>query len=296
MRKGILLAGGTGKRLYPTTITINKHLLNVYDKPMIFYPLSTLMLGGIQDILIITNKNDVDLFKNLLGNGSNFGIKLTYEIQEKPNGIAQSFLIGEEFINNSPVTLILGDNLFHGNELINQLRNVSSETKGAHLFAYPVSDPERYGVVEFTKKAKVISIEEKPREPKSNYAITGLYFYDSTVCKKASLIKPSNRNELEISSINQLYLEEGNLNLEIMGRGMAWLDTGTCDSLHQASSYIRTLQLRQGLKIACPEEIAWRNGWINETKVRELSAKKMGSGYGEYLLELINRNNQIIIK
>ena len=296
MRKGILLAGGTGKRLYPTTITINKHLLNVYDKPMIFYPLSTLMLAGIQDILIISNKNDVNLFKNLFGNGSNFGIKLTYEIQEKPQGIAQSFLIGKEFINNSPVTLILGDNLFHGNELISQLRKVSSKTKGAHLFAYPVSDPERYGVVEFTKEGKVISIEEKPSDPKSNYAITGLYFYDSTVCKKASLIKPSGRNELEISSINQLYLEEDNLELEIMGRGMAWLDTGTSDSLHQASSYIRTLQLRQGLKIACPEEIAWRNGWINDTKVKELSAQKMGSGYGEYLLELINKNNKTIIK
>jgi glucose-1-phosphate thymidylyltransferase len=287
MRKGILLAGGTGSRLNPITQATNKHLLNVYDKPMFFYPLSTLMLAGIRDILIISSPRDIEFIKKFFKDGSELGMNISYEIQTKPEGIAQAFLIGEKFIGDNSVALILGDNIFHGNELTHQLKKISGDNSGAYIFAYPVGDPERYGVIEFSDNGEIVGIEEKPNSPKSKYAITGLYFYDKTVIEKAKKIKPSERGELEISSINEIYLKEGNLKLELMGRGMAWLDTGTFDSLHQASSYIRTLQLRQGFKIACPEEIAWRNKWINDEDICKIAHTKLKSGYGEYLLQLI---------
>jgi len=289
MRKGILLAGGTGSRLSPITQAINKHLLNVYDKPMFFYPLSTLMLAGIRDVLIISSPRDIEFIKKFFNDGSELGMNISYEIQSRPEGIAQAFLIGEKFIGNNNVALVLGDNIFHGNELIHQLKKISGDNAGASIFAYPVGDPERYGIVEFSKNGKIVGIEEKPTSPKSKYAITGLYFYDKTVIEKAKQIKPSERGELEISSINEIYLKEGNLKLEIMGRGMAWLDTGTFDSLHQASSYIRTLQLRQGFKIACPEEIAWRNKWIDEEKLHHLAAPLSKSEYGDYLIKLSSK-------
>ena len=285
-RKGIILAGGTGSRLFPITNGVCKQLLPVYDKPMIYYPLSTLMLAGVRDILIITTPEDLENFKKLLGNGNNLGINLHYAIQDKPQGLAQAFLIGENFLDGSPSIMILGDNLFYGKGFVNQLK-ASSLRKNSTIFAYPVSDPERYGIVDFDKDGKVKSIEEKPLKPKSKYAITGLYFYDESVVEKAKLVTPSDRGELEISDLNKFYLEEGTLNVELFNRGMAWLDTGTTDSLLDASSFIKTIESRQGLKISCPEEIAWRNGWIRDEQLIALSQSLKKSGYGRYLINLL---------
>ncbi len=293
-RKGIILAGGTGSRLYPITNVISKQLLPVYDKPMIYYPLSTLMLAGIRNILIITCPGDRDLFYKLLGDGSQFGIKVNYEIQKKPEGIAQSIIIGKNFIKDSNVALILGDNIFHGDNLIKNLQNGFNHNRGASIFVYPVSDPERYGVVEFNKKGKVYSIEEKPMNPKSKFAITGLYFYDNTVIDKAEKLKPSNRGELEITDLNKLYMNEGELKVEKLSRGMTWLDTGTLDSLHEASSYIRSLEKRQGLKIGCPEEIAWRMGYINDKELNLLSENLLKSGYGDYLKSILQEEGKYL--
>ena len=287
-RKGIILAGGTGSRLAPLTNSVSKQLLPVYDKPMIFYPLSTLMLAGIQEILIITTPIDRYQFERLLGDGSDFGIDITYAEQQSPDGLAQAFLIGEQFLNGSPVALILGDNLFHGHDFIKQLSKANNLTNMATIFAYPVLDPQRYGVVDFDNEYKAIKIEEKPKTPSSRFAITGLYFYDSSVVDKAKTISPSPRGELEITSINQLYLAEGLLKVEIMGRGMAWLDTGTYDSLHEAGAYIKTLENRQGLKIGSPEEVAWRKGWINTDQVKKRANQYFKSGYGDYLFRLIS--------
>ncbi len=288
MRKGIILAGGSGTRLAPLTNVISKQLMPVFDKPMIYYPLSTLMLIGIREYLIITTSLDNHLYKELLGDGSQWGIHIKYEIQKQPDGIAKAFIVGEEFIANSEVALILGDNLFHGNQLVQRLEEADIEKNGATLFAYNVNDPERYGVVEFNSKGEVLSIQEKPKNPKSRYAITGLYFYDNKVIEFAKNLKYSKRNELEISDINNFYLKQGKLNVQILGRGTAWLDTGTIDSLHEASSYIRTLENRQGLKISCPEEIAWRNSWISNNDLEKLAKPISNSGYGKYLLRLIN--------
>ena len=285
-RKGIILAGGTGSRLFPITKGISKQLIPVYDKPMIFYPLSTLMLAGIKDILVITTKEDLKIFTSFLGNGDNYGVKISYEIQPKPEGIAQAFIIGEKFIGNSPVALILGDNIFYG-EGISSLLKSANKKKISSIFAYQVSDPERYGVVEFSKDGNVIGIQEKPKDPKSKFAITGIYFYDNSVVDKAKGISSSPRGELEISDINEIYLKEGNLSVEVFQRGIAWLDTGTVDSLHEASSFIRTIEHRQGLKICCPEEIAWRNGWISNDKLKKLALDYLKSGYGNYLLSLL---------
>ena len=285
-RKGIILAGGTGSRLFPITKGISKQLIPVYDKPMIFYPLSTLMLAGIKDILVITTKEDLEIFTSFLGNGDNYGVKISYEIQLKPEGIAQAFIIGEKFIGNSPVALILGDNIFYG-EGISSLLKSANKKKISSIFAYQVSDPERYGVVEFSKDGEVIGIQEKPKDPKSKFAITGIYFYDNSVVAKAKEISSSPRGELEISDINEIYLKEGNLSVEVFQRGIAWLDTGTVDSLHEASSFIRTIEHRQGLKICCPEEIAWRNGWISDVKLKKLALDYLKSGYGNYLLSLL---------
>ena len=289
-RKGIILAGGNGSRLYPITKATSKQLIPVYDKPMIYYPLSTLMLAGIRDILIISTPNDRDTFEKLLGDGSQFGINIKYKIQKKPEGIAQAFLIAEEFIKNSSVTLILGDNLFHGDFLVNQLQKNYLLNEGASIFAYSVSDPQRYGVVEFDSKGKAYNIEEKPINPKSKFAITGLYFYDNSVVAKAKKIKPSDRGELEITDLNKMYMKEGKLNVEKMNRGMTWLDTGTTDSLHEAASYIRTLERRQGLKIGCPEEVAWRMNFIDDDQLYSLSIDLKKSGYGEYLQNILNES------
>ena len=285
-RKGIILAGGTGSRLFPITKGISKQLIPVYDKPMIFYPLSTLMLAGIKDILVITTKEDLKIFTSFLGNGDNYGVNISYAIQPRPEGIAQAFIIGEKFIGNSPVALILGDNIFYG-EGISSLLKSANKKKISSIFAYQVSDPERYGVVEFSKDGEVIGIQEKPKDPKSKFAITGIYFYDNSVVAKAKEISSSSRGELEISDINEIYLKEGNLSVEVFARGIAWLDTGTVDSLHEASSFIRTIEHRQGLKICCPEEIAWRNGWISDAKLKKLALDYLKSGYGSYLLSLI---------
>ena len=285
-RKGIILAGGTGSRLFPITKGISKQLIPVYDKPMIFYPLSTLMLAGIKDILVITTKEDLKIFTSFLGDGEKYGVRISYEIQPKPEGIAQAFIIGEKFIGNSPVALILGDNIFYGEGISSLLRSANQKTTPS-IFAYQVSDPERYGVVEFSKDGKVIGIQEKPKDPKSKFAITGIYFYDNSVVKKAKEISSSPRGELEISDINDIYLKEGNLSVEVFERGIAWLDTGTVDSLHEASSFIRTIEHRQGLKICCPEEIAWRNGWISNLKLEKLALNYLKSGYGSYLLSLL---------
>ena len=289
-RKGIILAGGSGTRLAPITNSISKQLMPVYDKPMIYYPLSTLMLTGIREILIIVNPSEIQNFKKLLGDGSHLGISIKYKIQQNPNGIAEAFLLSADFINQSPSVLILGDNLFHGNELIDLLNNANKRTEGSTIFAYHVSEPRSYGVIEFDNEGNPFEIREKPLETKSNFAITGLYFYDKNVVEYAKQIIPSSRGELEISSINQIYLKKNNLNVELMGRGMTWLDTGTFDSLHQASSYIRTLELRQGLKVGCPEEIAWRNGWIKDKDLKILAEKFDKSGYGNYLYKLVNQN------
>ena len=285
-RKGIILAGGTGSRLFPLTNSVCKQLLPIYNKPMIYYPLATLMLAGIKEILIITTPYDIDKFKKLLGDGSQFGIKLNYISQPKPEGIVQAFILGEDFIQGSKVALVLSDNLFYGKDFINLMQS-SDQREEATIFAYPVSDPERYGVVEFNDK-KVINIEEKPSIPKSKFAITGLYFYDNSVVEKAKIIKPSARGELEITDLNKIYLKEGRLNVELFGRGMAWLDTGTFDSLHDASSFIKSIENRQGLKVCCPEEVAWRNGWINDSDLLKLAEPLLKSGYGNYLISLIN--------
>ena len=289
-RRGIILAGGSGTRLHPITQAVSKQLLPVYDKPMIYYPLSTLMLAGIREVLIITTPHDKEAFIRLLGDGSRWGMEIRYEIQPSPDGLAQAFLIGASFLGDAPAALILGDNLFHGHDLVPQLVSSDKRDQEASVFAYPVSDPERYGVVEFDANGKVLSIEEKPETPKSRYAVTGLYFYDNSVVPRARMVRPSGRGELEITDLNRMYLEEGLLRVELMGRGMAWLDTGTCDSLNDAGSYIRTLEHRQGLKVGCPEEVAWRQGWINAGQLEVLAQPLKKSGYGSYLLQLLDEN------
>ncbi|MCS5692059.1 glucose-1-phosphate thymidylyltransferase RfbA [Cyanobium sp. FGCU-6] len=286
-RKGIILAGGNGTRLAPLTGAVSKQLMPVYDKPMIYYPLTTLMLAGIREVLVITTPHDRQAFERLLGDGSAWGMAIAFAVQPSPDGLAQAFLIGADFLEGAPAALVLGDNLFHGHDLIPQLQSGCQRTEGATVFAYPVRDPERYGVVEFDSDGRVLGIEEKPERPRSRYAVTGLYFYDDRVVERARQVKPSPRGELEITDLNQLYLEEGCLHVELMGRGMAWLDTGTPDSLHEAASYIRTLEHRQGLKVGCPEEVAWRMGWIEDGELELLAAPLHKSGYGAYLLQLL---------
>jgi glucose-1-phosphate thymidylyltransferase len=290
MRKGIILAGGSGTRLRPITQSVCKQLLPVYDKPMVYYPLSTLMLAGIREVLIITTPHDQPAFERLLGDGSQWGMAIKYAIQPSLDGLAQGFLIGAEFLDGAPAALVLGDNLFQGHDLVPQLAASNGSALGATVYAYPVSDPERYGVVGFDADGRVTSLEEKPAQPKSRYAVTGLYFYDDTVVERARRVQPSARDELEITDLNRQYLEDGLLKVELMCRGMAWLDTGTCDSLHEASSYIRTLEHRQGLKVGCPEEVAWRQGWINADQLERLAQPLKKSGYGQYLLQLPQEN------
>ncbi|TPQ39596.1 glucose-1-phosphate thymidylyltransferase RfbA [Cupriavidus pinatubonensis] len=287
MRKGIILAGGSGTRLYPITRSVSKQLLPVYDKPMIYYPLSTLMLAGIRDILVISTPEDTPRFAEMLGDGSKWGLNLQYAVQPSPDGLAQAFIIGREFVGNDPSTLILGDNLFFGHDLVSQLTRSAEQERGATVFAYHVQDPERYGVVEFDDHFRAVSLEEKPANPRSNYAVTGLYFYDNHVCDIAAEIRPSGRGELEITDVNKRYLEMSSLNVEIMGRGYAWLDTGTHDSLLDAASFIATLQKRQGLMVACPEEIAYRSKWINADQVAKLAAPLAKNSYGQYLQRLL---------
>lgn len=286
-RKGIILAGGSGTRLYPVTRALNKQLMPVYDKPMIYYPISTLMLSGIRDLLLISTPQDTPRFEELLGDGARWGLNIQYAIQPKPEGLAQAFLIGEDFINHQPCTLILGDNIFYGHDLVKQLQQAHDRPHGATVFAYHVHDPERYGVVEFNDQKRAIHIEEKPQQPKSHYAVTGLYFYDEHVCNVVRNLRPSARGELEITDVNQWYLQQDQLNVEIMGRGHAWFDTGTHDSLIEAAHFIYTLQKRQGLQVACPEEIAFRQGWISASQLEELAAPLKNIRYGQYLLQLL---------
>ena len=290
-QKAIILAGGSGTRLHPMTLATSKQLLPVYDKPMIYYPLTTMMLAGFRDILIITTPHDAPQFHKLLRDGSQWGVNIQFAVQPSPDGLAQAFIIGREFIDQSPSALILGDNIFHGHDLQPLMESAINRDAGATVFAYHVQDPERYGVVDFDDRHRALSIEEKPKSPKSNYAVTGLYFYDEQVCDIAADIKPSERGELEITAVNERYLEQGQLNVELMGRGFAWLDTGTHDSLLEAGSFIATLQKRQGLQVACPEEIAFRKGWIDAEQVARLATPLAKNGYGQYLLNLIQRES-----
>ncbi len=287
-RKGIILAGGSGTRLHPATLAVSKQLLPVYDKPMVYYPLSTLMLAGIQDILIISTPQDTPRFQHLLGDGSQWGLNLSYCVQPSPDGLAQAFILGKQHVGNHPSALVLGDNIYYGHDFQGLLHSAAARTEGASVFAYHVTDPERYGVVDFDKQQRALSIEEKPTQPKSNYAVTGLYFYDTQVCDIAASIKPSPRGELEITDINARYLELNQLSVEIMGRGYAWLDTGTHDSLLEAGQFIATLERRQGLKVACLEEIAYRSGWIQAEQLEKLAKPMLKNGYGQYLLKVLN--------
>ena len=287
-RKGIILAGGSGTRLHPATLAISKQLLPVYDKPMVYYPLSTLMLAGIRDILLISTPQDTPRFQALLGDGSQWGLNLSYCVQPSPDGLAQAFILGRDFVGNHPSALVLGDNIYYGHDLQRQLLDANARSDGASVFAYHVTDPERYGVVEFDADKRALSIEEKPKAPKSNYAVTGLYFYDSQVCDIAASIQPSPRGELEITDVNATYLKLGQLSVEIMGRGYAWLDTGTHDSLLEAGQFIATLEKRQGLKVACLEEIAFRSGWISAEQLNKLAQPMLKNGYGQYLLKVLN--------
>lgn len=289
-RKGIILAGGSGTRLYPVTQAVSKQLIPVYDKPMVYYPLSTLMLGGIRDVLLISTPQDTPLFAELLGNGSRWGMNIQYAVQPSPDGLAQAFIIGRDFVDNHPSALVLGDNIFYGHDLVKKLCSANERISGSSVFAYHVHDPERYGVVAFDKQQRAINIEEKPKAPQSNYAVTGLYFYDQQVCDIAADIKPSARGELEITDVNSRYLEQGQLSVEVLGRGFTWLDTGTHDSLLEAASFIATLQKRQGLQVACPEEIAFRQGWINAEQLEALANPLGKNGYGQYLLSLLKES------